>query len=249
MRDRSFRNKRNFRQLQPNYVDTQPNTLPREELKMQSQSPVQADTDTERDASVAVMSSSKDQQLPPPHSLYCAPTSPRNDLGEGLYLECTDAPTLAPDSLTEHHFPPLSPAYQSLAPPPLEGWWKSENEEKRNKGNKGKEKLESEESGSFSDLPNLPDVASRTNISRPSIVTVDDLFARGLRHVTPDVFRRNEWSFIRNRERVSFPPREPNGNRRYWDVWRCSQIGQIRVERVTLLPPCTYVSVPFVCIC
>ncbi|KAH8993420.1 hypothetical protein EDB92DRAFT_400794 [Lactarius akahatsu] len=47
--------------------------------------------------------------------------------------------------------------------------------------------------------------------------------------------RRDEWSFVRDRELVSLPSREPNGDPRHWDVWRCSQIGQIRVERATLL--------------
>jgi hypothetical protein len=60
--------------------------------------------------------------------------------------------------------------------------------------------------------------------------------------------RRNEWSFIRERKRVSFPPREQNGNPKHWDVWRCSQIGQIRIERATLRP-CTCISAPFLFTC
>lgn len=74
---------------------------------------------------------------------------------------------------------------------------------------------------------------------RPSTVTLDDTFAGGLRRDDPDyALRRKEWSFVRERERVSLPLREPEGNPRHWDVWRCSQIGQIRIERATL-PPCT----------
>ncbi|KAI9437530.1 hypothetical protein H4582DRAFT_280030 [Lactarius indigo] len=46
--------------------------------------------------------------------------------------------------------------------------------------------------------------------------------------------RRNEWTFVRDREPVSLPSREPNGGPRVWDIWRCSQIGKIRVERATL---------------
>ncbi|KAH9053221.1 hypothetical protein EDB87DRAFT_1652931 [Lactarius vividus] len=47
--------------------------------------------------------------------------------------------------------------------------------------------------------------------------------------------RRDEWSFVREHEPVSLPSHEPNGDSRHWDVWRCSQIGKIRVERATLL--------------
>ncbi|KAH8993418.1 hypothetical protein EDB92DRAFT_1796308 [Lactarius akahatsu] len=73
-----------------------------------------------------------------------------------------------------------------------------------------------------------------TGPRRPSTATFDDSFASSLRRDDPDyVLRRNVWSFIRQRERVSHPPRRPDGNPRHWDVWRCSQIGQIRIERAT----------------
>ncbi|KAH9017305.1 hypothetical protein EDB85DRAFT_1874491 [Lactarius pseudohatsudake] len=74
-----------------------------------------------------------------------------------------------------------------------------------------------------------------TGPRRPSTATLDDSLSGSLRRDDPDhALRRNVWSFIRQRERVSQPPRRPDGNPRHWDVWRCSQIGQIRVERATL---------------
>jgi hypothetical protein len=61
----------------------------------------------------------------------------------------------------------------------------------------------------------------------------------GLRRLDPGYAeRRNEWSFIRDREQVVLPPRDPEGSPRTWAVWRCAQIGKIRLERV-ILPPCT----------
>ena len=222
MRDRYIRNKRNFRQRHLDHVDTEPNTRPREELKIQPQSPVQANIGDEAHMSMTVMNSNRDQQLPPPHDMpHDTPSTPSSQPLDSL---------------------PLPPSKDSL---------KSKD---KSKHMKGKERLKSEESGSPNDSPNRLDVAPWTDIMgprRPSTVTLDDShsFARGLRHVGPNLLRRNEWSFIRNPERVSFPSREPNSSRRYWDVWRCSQIGQIRVERVTFPPPCTYVSVPTICIC
>ncbi|KAI9453768.1 hypothetical protein BJY52DRAFT_1123296 [Lactarius psammicola] len=79
--------------------------------------------------------------------------------------------------------------------------------------------------------------ADNTGLRRPSTVMLDDSFAGGLRRDdSGHVLRRNEWSFIREREHVSLPPRKLNDNPRHCDVWRCSQIGQIRVERATLTP-------------
>jgi hypothetical protein len=156
-----------------------------------------------------------------------------------------------PDGLNMRHSLLSFIAPESLPLRPSKDKRKAKDKEKRNKG---KEKRKSGECSSLSDSSNLPDVAPWADIMgprRPSTTTmtaeVDDSFARGLRPVNPDVFHK-EWSFIRNRERVSFPPPEPNSNRRYWDVWRCSQIGQIRVERVTL-SSCTCVSVPCLYVC
>ncbi|KAF8269282.1 hypothetical protein EI94DRAFT_1015639 [Lactarius quietus] len=71
---------------------------------------------------------------------------------------------------------------------------------------------------------------------RTSTVTLEDSFAGHLDRDDPDYTSRlNDWSFVR--ERVSLPIREPDGSSGYWDdVWRCSQIGQIHIERATLPP-------------
>lgn len=95
-------------------------------------------------------------------------------------------------------------------------------------------------------VSNLLDVAPWADASamagprRPSTVTLDDSFAGGLRRLDPlYAERRKEWSFIREPEQVVLPPRVPDGTPRTWDVWRCAQIGKIRLERATL-PPCTF---------
>ena len=98
--------------------------------------------------------------------------------------------------------------------------------------------------GPSSALPNLLDVApwadADTGPRRPSTVTLDDSFAGGLRRLDPQYAeRRNDWSFISEREQVVLPPRDPEGSARTWDVWHCVQIGKIRLERATL-PPCTF---------
>ncbi|KAI9430001.1 hypothetical protein H4582DRAFT_1825116 [Lactarius indigo] len=89
-----------------------------------------------------------------------------------------------------------------------------------------KRKLKEKEEGKDEDT---------TGSRRPSTATFDDSFASDRRHGDPGyALRRNMWSFIRQRERVSNPSRRPDGSPRYWDIWRCSQIGQIRIERATL---------------
>ncbi|KAH9170921.1 hypothetical protein EDB89DRAFT_1887555 [Lactarius sanguifluus] len=108
---------------------------------------------------------------------------------------------------------------------------------------KSKDKEEGkDEDFDFSRIIGLPSSSSKvvpraeaddtTGLRRPSTAMLDDSFAGSLPHDDPDhALRRNVWSFIRQRERVSQPPRRPDGNPRHWDVWRCSQIGQIRIER------------------
>lgn len=239
MRDRSFRER------YPDRVHPQPNMRPREENATTMPRPNY--TDAEGDASVAVTIPNRDQHPPSAPENRANSNPPTDDSGEGMgmvldYILGVGGPGGLDTRLSS----------QSLPLPPPKDRRKSKN---KKKGNKGKEKRMSEESGTLSDSPNLLDVAPWADIMaprRPSTTTVDlavdDSFARSLRLVDPDVLHRNEWSFIRNRERVSFPPPELNKSRRYWDVWRCSQIGQIRVERVTL-PSCTCVSVPCICIC
>ncbi len=138
-------------------------------------------------------------------------------------------------------------APQSLPLPPPKDKAKSKDKRKKDKS-KGKEPLDVATMqgliGPSSALPNLLDVApwadADTGPRRPSTVTLDDSFAGGLRRLDPQYAeRRNDWSFIREREQVVLPPRDPEGSARTWDVWHCVQIGKIRLERATL-PPCTF---------
>lgn len=142
-------------------------------------------------------------------------------------------------------------ATQPLPLPPPKDKAKSKDKEKRKKDkNRGNEPLDAAAMqgliGPPPALSNLSDVAPWADVGamagprRPSTVTLDDSFAGGLRRLDPlYAERRNEWSFIREREQVVFAPRVPDGTPRTWDVWRCAQIGKIRLERATL-PPCTF---------
>jgi hypothetical protein len=148
-------------------------------------------------------------------------------------------------------------APQSLPLPPPKDKTKSKDKRKKDK-TKGKETLDIAAMqgllGPSSALPtNLLDVAPWADAGaseiagprRPSTVTLDDSFAGGLRRLDPHYAeRRKEWSFIREPEQVVLPARELDGNPRTWDVWRCTQIGKIRLERATL-PPCTFFSQNF----
>ena len=214
--------------------------------------------DNEGGAFIASTSSSRDQQpplLPPPNwTMFAnnAGVSPTDNSGEHVYqgmnldyimnvgnLEGRDTRRsslsfIAPQSL------PLPPSKKA----------KDKEKRKRDKERGGKDDDFDVAAmrgliGPAIDSSNLLAVAPWAEAEdaagprRPSTVTLDDTFAGGLRRDDPDyALRRKEWSFVRERERVSLPLREPEGNPRHWDVWRCSQIGQIRIERATL-PPCT----------
>jgi hypothetical protein len=139
-------------------------------------------------------------------------------------------------------------APQSLPLPPTKDKAKSKDKDKRKKDkSKGKEPLDVTTMQGLIGLPSasskLLDVApwadadEITGVRRPSTWTLDDSFAGGLRRLDPDYAeRRNEWSFIRERDQVVLPSRGPDGGPRTWDVWRCAQIGKIRLERA-ILPP------------
>jgi len=140
-------------------------------------------------------------------------------------------------------------APQALPLPPPKDKTKSKDKRKKDKS-KGKETLDVAAMqgllGPSSTPPNLLDVAPWADAGetagprRPSTVTLDDSFAGGLRRLDPQYAeQRKEWSFIRDPEQVVLPPRGPDGGPRAWDVWRCAQIGKIRLERATL-PPCTF---------
>jgi hypothetical protein len=145
-------------------------------------------------------------------------------------------------------------APQSLPLPPSKDGRKSKDKGKR-KGEDFDVAVLSRLIGSLSGSLDLLDVApleeavDTPGVRRPSTVTPNDPSAGGLRFHDPyNALSRNEWSFIRDRDRISRPPREQDGNPRHWDVWRCPQIGQIRIERANL-PPCTCISVPYFSTC
>ncbi|KAH9059004.1 hypothetical protein EDB87DRAFT_833794 [Lactarius vividus] len=208
-------------------------------------------SDTEGGASVAATSSNRDQQPPLPPANWSmftnnAGISSTDDSGERVYQDMDLGYIL--DGLNTRRSSLSFIAPKSLPLPPAKDKRKSKDKEKRKK-EKGKgEDFDASVMrgliGSPSNVPNLLDVApwaeeedGATGLRRPSTVTLDDSFAGGLRRDDPDyALRRNKWSFIRVREHVSLPPRELDGNARLWDVWRCSQIGQIRIERATLPP-------------
>lgn len=234
-------------------VPTQSNARQREDSTITVRRPSYAVA--EGGTSVTVTSSHRDQQppLPPVNwSMFTnnASISPTDDSGERVYqgidLDYIMNVDLEGSDTRRSSLSFIAP--QSLPLPPSKDKRKLKDKEKRKKD---KEKKGEDFDvavmhgllGSPSGSPNLLDVApwaeadDPTGLRRPSTATLDDSFAGGLRRDDPDyALRRNEWSFIRERERVSLPPREFDGNPRYWDFWRCSQIGQIRIERATLPP-------------
>ncbi|KAH9168244.1 hypothetical protein EDB89DRAFT_1855714 [Lactarius sanguifluus] len=252
---------RSFHSGDPDLVSAQSNARQREDstttVRRSSYS------DTEGGASVAATSSNRDQQPPLPPANWNmftnnAGISPIDDSGERVYqgMDLGYIMNVDLEGLNTRRSSLSFIAPQSLPLPPAKDKRKSKDKEKRKK-EKGKgEDFDASVMrgliGSPSNSSNLLDVApwaeaegGATGLRRPSTVTLDDSFAGGLRRDDPDyALRRNKWSFIRVREHVPLPPRELDGNPRLWDVWRCSQIGQIRIERATL-PPCTCISVPF----
>ncbi|KAI0266989.1 hypothetical protein BC834DRAFT_842712 [Gloeopeniophorella convolvens] len=139
-------------------------------------------------------------------------------------------------------------APQALPLPPSKDKTKSKDKEKRKK-DKGKTKehmdlvVQDLVGASSSGVPNLFDVApwataddaAKVDLRRPSTVTLDDSFAGGLRRDDPEyAVRRTAWSFIRGPAPHIVPPRETGGVPKVWDVWRSTQIGQIRIERAVL---------------
>jgi len=250
-----------FQASDPDLVPAQSNAHQREDSTTVRQPSY---NDTEGGAPVTVMSSNRDQQPPLPpanRSLFAnnAGISPTDDLTERVYSGMDLDYIMNVGNLEGRDTRRSSLSFiapQSLPLPPSKDKRESKDKEERKKD---KEKGKGEDfdvamlRGLFespSGSPTLPDVAPwaeadhTTGLRLASTVILDDSFAGSLRRYDYDyALRRNEWSFIRERERVSFPPREPDGNPRHWDIWRCSQIGKIRIERATL-PPCTCISVP-----
>jgi hypothetical protein len=137
-------------------------------------------------------------------------------------------------------------APQSLPLPPSKDRSQSKDDNSRKKDKtKGKEPLNI---AAMQGLVGLPSIMSNQLEFGPwaevdemtGTAALDDLFARGLRRLDSGYAeRRSEWSFVRVRERVVLPPRDQEDSPRTWDVWRCAQIGKIRLERA-ILPPCTF---------
>ena len=142
-------------------------------------------------------------------------------------------------------------APQSLPLPPPKDKSKSKDNDKRKKDKtKGNETLDITAMqgliGPQSAIAPWAEPDQMIGPRRPSTVTLDDSFAGGLRRLDPGYAeRRNEWSFVREREQAVLPPRDPEGSPRTWDVWRCAQIGKIRLERA-ILPPCAFPPRPLV---
>jgi hypothetical protein len=201
--------------------------------------------------------SDREQQpaLPPANwSMFTNPSgvSPPDDSGEHVYQGIdldyimSVGGSAVPGSRRSSH------SFVAPQPLPLPPSGKSRDKDKRKK-DKGKVKGVLDVAamqgliGQPSPAPNMLDVApwatdtdETTGPRRPSTVTLDDSFAGGLRRLDPDyAIRRNEWSFIREPERIVVPPRDPDRGPRTWDIWGCAQIGQIRIEKA-ILPPCTY---------
>lgn len=230
---------RSFREREPDLLHTQPNVRPREENTTVAPRP--SYIDAEGDVSATVTSPNRDQD-PPSAPRNWANIIPHTD-GSGLemyqgmnldyIMNIGGSHGLGTRRSSRSSLSFVAP--DSLPLPSSKNKRKAKDKKRRNKG---KEKRKIGEYGSPSDSQSLPDVAPWTDIMaprHPSTITVDESFGRAPRPVHPVILRRNEWSFICNRMAVSFPPSEPNNNQRYWDVWRCSQIGQIRVQRVVFL--------------
>ena len=247
---------RSFHSINSDIEPTQSNARQREDSTTTVRRP--SYNDTEGNALVTTTSSNRDQQPPLPPANWTmfannagiSSTGNSGDVYQGMNLDyIMNISDLEGRDTRRSSLSFMAP--QSLPLPPSKDKRKPRDKDKRKKD---KESGKGEDFdiaamrgliGSSSDSPNLQVVApwaepdDATGPRRPSTVTLDDSFAGGLRRDDPDyASRRKEWSFIRERERVSLPPREPDGNPRRWDLWRCSQIGQIRIERATL-PPCT----------
>ena len=253
-RERSLhRNEMDSRQIQINTRDREDSaaTVRRENSE-----------DLEAGIQITVTGPNRRPSLPTPNwSMFTntAGISTTDDSGEGVYQGIdlnyimSVGGSAGPGSRRSSH---SFVAPQSLPLPPPKDKSKSKDSDKRKKDKtKAKETLDIAAMQGLIGLPNaMPnrleiapwaEAGELTGPRRPSTVTLDDSFAGGLRRLDPGYAeRRNEWSFIREREQAVLPPRDPEGSPRAWDVWRCAQIGKIRLERA-ILPPCTFFLVLF----
>lgn len=250
------------RSLYPNEMDsgqTQINTRDREDSAATVRRPNKEDRDGSVQITVTGPNIERRPSLPTPNWSMFTDTpgiSSTGDSGEGVYqgidLNYIIGGLTGPGSRRSSH---SFVAPQSLPLPPPKDRSRSKDNDKRKKDkSKGKETLDITAVqgliGSQNAMSNRLDIAPWAESDqmigprRPSTVTLDDSFAGGLRRLDPGYAeRRNEWSFVREREQAVLPPRGPEGSPRTWDVWRCAQIGKIRLERA-ILPPCMFPFVP-----
>jgi hypothetical protein len=226
------------------------NTRERED----SAATVRRPNDEDRDPSVQITVTGPNRErrpsLPTPNwSMFTNPPgiSPTADSGESVYQGIdlnyimSVGGSMGPGSRRSSH---SFVAPQSLPLPPPKDKSKSKVTDRRKKDKSKKETLDITAMqgliGPQSAIAPWAEPDQMIGPRRPSTVTLDDSFAGGLRRLDPGYAeRRNEWSFVREREQVVLPPRDPEGSPRTWDVWRCAQIGKIRLERA-ILPPCTF---------
>jgi hypothetical protein len=251
------------RSLYPNEMDPrqiQVNMREREDSAATVRRPIDEDRDASVQITVTGPSRERRPSLPTPNWSMFTNTpgiSSTGDSGQGVYqgidldyIMSVGGSTGPGSRRSSHSF--VAP--QSLPLPPPKDKSKSKDNDKRKKDkSKGKETLDITAVqgliGPQSVMSNRLDIApwaepdQMIGPRRPSTVTLDDSFAGGLRRLDPGYAeRRNEWSFVRERDQAVLPPRDPDGSPRTWDVWRCAQIGKIRLERA-ILPPCTFFSV------
>jgi hypothetical protein len=244
------------RSLHPNERDPgqiQTNTREREDSTATLRRPDNEDLESSVQITVTGPNRERRPSLPTPNwtmFTHAAGISTTDDPGEGVYqgidlnyIMSVGGP-MGPGSRRSSH----SFVAQPLPLPPPKDKSKSKEKDKHKKDkSKGNETLDIAAVQGLIGPPNAMqdrlEIApwdEMTGPRRPSTVTLDDSFAGGLRRLDPGYAeRRNEWSFIRERDQIVLPPREPEGSPRAWDVWRCAQIGKIRLERA-ILPPCTF---------
>ncbi|KAI9437463.1 hypothetical protein H4582DRAFT_2077012 [Lactarius indigo] len=219
---------RSFHAGDPDFVSTQSNARQRED----STTTVRRSSygDTEGGSPLTATSSNRDQQPPLPPANWSmftnnAGISPTDDSGRRVYqgMDLGYIMNVDPEGLNTRRSSLSFIAPQTLPLPPAKDKRKSKDKEKRKK-DKEKGKAEDFDTsvmrgliGSPSHPSNLLDVApwAEADDRRPSIMTLDDSFAGGLRRDDPDyALRRNRWSFIRigqiRIERATLPPSDPN---------------------------------------
>jgi hypothetical protein len=166
-----------------------------------------------------------------------------NDVYQGLDLDyIMNIGTSADPGSRRLSHPFIAPSWL----PPHRSKEKSQDvNERRKERSKGKDLLVDPAmediislSGALSNIPNVapwPVTGDTTGTRRYRTETIDNSFGKAFQLLDPFYPKRcKEWSFIREREQVVLAFRDPDVGPRTWDVWRCAQIGKIRLRRVTI---------------